>query len=95
MLNSVSISIKIENEETLLKKRDHFQIIYSDIIGLNFSLQFLIVYNLILPELTNTCTVYQLSTDILNKFGVFEYDIIEIYRVMLLFYTILVTSVEA
>lgn len=62
----------IMDEKTLLQKCDEFQNKYSDVIGLNFSLQFLNVCNLVLPELTQACTVYQLCRHIITKFGVLE-----------------------
>ncbi|XP_060846279.1 zinc finger MYM-type protein 1-like [Rhopalosiphum padi] len=83
------------DERTLLQKCDQFQSKYSDVIGPNFSLQFLNVYHLTFPELTETCNVYQLCKDIITKFGVMECDITEVFMAILLFYTIPVTSAGA
>ncbi|KAL4089557.1 hypothetical protein QTP88_024575 [Uroleucon formosanum] len=57
--------------------------------------QFLNVYHLTFPELTEMCNVYQLCKDIITKFGVMEYDITEVFMEILLFYTIPVTSAGA
>ncbi|KAL4101050.1 hypothetical protein QTP88_021071 [Uroleucon formosanum] len=83
------------DERTLLQKCDQFQSKYSDVIGPNFSLQFLNVYHLTFPELTEMCNVYQLCKDIITKFGVMECDITEVFMAILLFYTIPVTSAGA
>ncbi|XP_045446623.1 zinc finger MYM-type protein 1-like [Melitaea cinxia] len=83
------------NETILLKKCDQFQKKYCDIIGPNFSLQFLNVYHLILPQLMETWSIRQLCKEIITKFGVLECDLTEVYTAMLLFHTIPVTSAAA
>jgi len=50
---------------------------------------------MILPELTETCTVHQLNKEIKTKLGVLQCDISEVYTAMLLFDTIPVTTVGA
>ncbi|XP_046971602.1 zinc finger MYM-type protein 1-like [Vanessa cardui] len=83
------------NETILLKKCDQFQKKYCDIIGPTFSLQFLNVYHLILPQLMETWSIRQLCKEIITKFGVLECDLTEVYTAMLLFHTIPVTSAAA
>lgn len=83
------------NETILLEKCDQFQKKYCGIIGPNFSLQFLNVYHLILPQLMETWSIRQLCKEIITKFGVLERDLTEVYTAMLLFHTIPVTSAAA
>lgn len=83
------------NEAILLMKCDQFQMKYSDIIGPNFSLQFVNLYHLVLPQLTETWSIRQLCKEMITKFGVLECDLTEVYTAMLLFHTIPVTSAAA
>lgn len=83
------------NETILLQKCNQFQKKYCDIIGPTFSLQFLNVYHLILPQLMETWSIRQLCKVIITKFGVLECDLTEVYTAMLLFHTIPVTSAAA
>jgi len=59
-------------EEVLLKQFDQLQLKYYDVIRKHFALQFLNVYHLILPKLTETTTVHQLCMEIITKFGVID-----------------------
>nr|XP_042908380.1 uncharacterized protein LOC122271400 [Parasteatoda tepidariorum] len=83
------------DEETLLHKCDEFQRKYSDIIGPSFSLQFINICHLVLPQLTQALTVHQLCKEIMSKYGVLECDLTEVFTAMLLLFTIPVTSVAA
>lgn len=83
------------DERTLLQKCDQFQSKYSDIIGPNFSLQFLNIYHLILSKLTKAWTIHQFCKEIMRLYGVLECDLTEVFTAMLLFHTIPVTSAEA
>lgn len=83
------------DEATLLQKCDEFQRKYSDIIGPSFSLQFINIYHLVLPQLTQAWTVHQLCKEIMSKYGVLECDLTEVFTAMLLFFTIPVTSAAA
>ena len=84
-------------ETTLIQKCDQFQSKYSDMIDPNFSLQFLNIYHLLLPELTKTkiWTIHQFYKEIMSICGVLECDLTEVYTAMLIFHTIPVTSAEA
>lgn len=83
------------DEATLLQKCDNFQRKYSDIIGPSFSLQFVNIYHLLVPQLTQAWTVHQLCKEIMSKYGVLECDLTEVFTAMLLFFTIPVTSAVA
>ncbi|KAJ0175106.1 hypothetical protein K1T71_009247 [Dendrolimus kikuchii] len=83
------------DEATLLQKCDEFQRKYSDIIGPTFSLQFINIYHLVLPQLAQAWTVHQLCKEIMSKYGVLECDLTEVFTAMLLFFTIPVTSAAA
>lgn len=82
-------------EADLVQKCDQFQKKYCEFIAPNFSLQFLNVYHLMLPELNEAWTVHQLCTEIINKFGVLECDLTEVFTAILLFHAVPVTSATA
>jgi len=75
-------------EGILLKKCDQFKLKYSNVIRTHFWLQYLNVYHLILPKLTETTAVHQLCMEIITKFGVIECDITEVYIAITHHYTI-------
>lgn len=83
------------DDMTIVNKCDKFQMRYADILGSNFSLQYLNIYKMIKPELTETWTVHQLCSVITKKLGALECDFTEVYTAMLLFHTIPVTSASA
>ena len=82
-------------ESEIFKSCDYVQQKYSQIISPNFSLQFINMLTLIKADLNSEMSVKNFTDLLLNKYNYLESDFAQVYIVLLLFFTMPITSASA